>query len=89
MGLPIGSGSSGDCGCLPRYGIAFLKCTVSDRTIVGNKKSEAEAAERIVTRALEIAAEESGMNIYQLKSLPQGSKRRHCHDDTTAVIMYL
>lgn len=46
------------------------------------------AAGRIVQRALEIAAEESGMSPAQLRALPVGGARRSRHDDTTAVVMY-
>jgi len=51
-------------------------------------KFELLAAERLVNRALEIAAEESGMTLAQLKTLPVGRSRRSRHDDTTAVVMY-
>jgi pyruvate dehydrogenase phosphatase len=53
-----------------------------------NKDSEAVVAERLVTRALEIAAAESGLSLTELKRLPQGKHRRSRHDDTTAVVIY-
>jgi hypothetical protein len=43
---------------------------------------------RLVQRALEIAAAESGLTMAQLKSLPIGRARRSRHDDTTAVVMF-
>jgi hypothetical protein len=51
-------------------------------------KWELLAAERLINRALEIAAEESGMTLVQLKTLSQGRARRGNHDDTTAVVMF-
>eukprot|EP01031_Cornospumella_fuschlensis_P027005 gene27005-32627_t len=47
-----------------------------------------QAAQKLVERALEIAAAESGMTIHDLLKLPQGRHRRGRHDDTTAVVMY-
>ncbi|RYH29000.1 hypothetical protein EON65_10055 [archaeon] len=47
-----------------------------------------QAAQRLVERALEIAAAESGMSVQDLLRLPQGRHRRGRHDDTTAVVMY-
>jgi hypothetical protein len=43
---------------------------------------------RLVQRALEIAAAESGLTMAQLKALPIGRARRSRHDDTTAVVMF-
>jgi hypothetical protein len=45
-------------------------------------------AYRLVQRALEIAAAESGLTMAQLKALPIGRARRSRHDDTTAVVMF-
>jgi hypothetical protein len=45
-------------------------------------------AHRLVQRALEIAAAESGLTMAQLKALPIGRARRSRHDDTTAVVMF-
>eukprot|EP01038_Epipyxis_sp_PR26KG_P016323 gene16323-22233_t len=50
--------------------------------------SKDEIADRLITRALEIAAEESGMTFEELKALPIGRQRRSRHDDTTAVVMF-
>lgn len=55
---------------------------------IDKAKFELLAAERLVNRALEIAAAESGMTLAQLKTLPIGRKRRSTHDDTTVVVMY-
>ena len=46
------------------------------------------AAERLVQRALEIAAAESGLTLQQLRALSIGRARRSRHDDTTAVVMF-
>lgn len=51
-------------------------------------KWELLAADKLVQRALEIAAQEDGLTLAQLKSLPVGRQRRSRHDDTTAVVMY-
>jgi len=47
-----------------------------------------QAGDRLVQRALEVAAGECGMTIEQLRALPAGSSRRNRHDDTTAVVLY-
>jgi len=47
------------------------------------------AANIVVEITLRKAAAEAGMSIAELKALPIGSPRRHNHDDTTAVVMYL
>ena len=52
------------------------------------EKWELLAAEKLVSRALEIAADESGISYAQLKALPQGRARRSRHDDTTAIVMF-
>jgi hypothetical protein len=43
----------------------------------------------LVEVTLRKAAAEAGMSIGELKALPIGTPRRHNHDDTTAVVMYL
>ncbi len=53
-----------------------------------DNQKEDEVATRLVERALEIAAEESGMSLAELKKLNPGRNRRSRHDDTTAVVMY-
>ena len=53
-----------------------------------NNENETMVAQRLVERALEIAAEESGMSLSQLFQLSPGKSRRGRHDDTTAVVMY-
>lgn len=53
-----------------------------------NNDNESIVAQRLVERALEIAAEESGMTLSELLSLKPGRSRRGRHDDTTAVVMY-
>jgi hypothetical protein len=53
-----------------------------------NHQKEEEVAAKLVERALEIAAEESGMSLSELKKLNPGRQRRSRHDDTTAVVMY-
>ena len=58
------------------------------REYTDKAKWELLAAEKLVNRALEIAAEESGMTLAQMKELPIGRSRRGRHDDTTAVVMY-
>lgn len=71
-------------------------CGVYKYFILGTAGENAErrealqkaAAARIVQRALEIAAAESGMTPAQLRALPVGNARRYRHDDTTAVVMY-
>ena len=47
-----------------------------------------ESAKAIVDRVMELAAEESGMTVEELKNLPAGRARRSRHDDTTVVVMY-
>ncbi len=53
-----------------------------------NNIAETEVAKKLVERALEIAASESGMSLQDLRQLPPGRSRRSRHDDTTAVVMY-
>lgn len=55
---------------------------------VDSSRWELLAADRLVQRALEIAAQEDGLSLAQLKALPVGRQRRSRHDDTTAVVMY-
>ena len=57
--------------------------------IVSKSTNPDTAAANIVESALQVAANERGMTIEQLKALPEGSARRGRHDDTTAVVMYL
>lgn len=52
------------------------------------QKDSNKAAYLLVERALQIAAEESGISFKDLKLLPAGSARRRKHDDTTAVVMF-
>lgn len=59
---------------------------VSQCCASGQKDS---AAKVLVERALEHAAQEAGMTIEALRSLPPGSRRRSRHDDTTAVVVFL
>jgi pyruvate dehydrogenase phosphatase len=46
------------------------------------------AADALVREALLRAAKESNKTLDELKAIPQGSKRRSVHDDTTAVVIY-
>ena len=75
-----GNGSSGGGGADGSAGAFGVE---KDRA-----KWELLAADRLVQRALEIAAAESGITIEQLKALPIGRARRSRHDDTTAVVMF-
>jgi pyruvate dehydrogenase phosphatase len=47
------------------------------------------ASEALVQAALQVAANECGMSLANLKALPPGNSRRNRHDDTTAVVLYL
>lgn len=51
--------------------------------------TEEDAAKALVERALQNAAADSKMSYQELLQLPQGSRRRGRHDDTTAIVMYL
>lgn len=70
-------------GVMTEAGSVETGLTTTDTT-----KWELLAAEKLVQRALEIAAQEDGLTLAQLKSLPVGRQRRSRHDDTTAVVMY-
>jgi len=52
------------------------------------KGDEQGAAAALVEQALRVAASECEMTLSELKALPQGSKRRNRHDDTTAVVVF-
>ena len=60
----------------------------STEVSAGVARWELLAAERLVQRALEIAAAESGLTLQQLRALSIGRARRSRHDDTTAVVMF-
>ena len=53
------------------------------------EEGQQKAAGALVQRALQIAADECGMTLAQLKDVPIGSSRRRLHDDTTVVVFYL
>ena len=55
----------------------------------GRSADGEEVARRLVQRALEIAAEESGLTLAELLALKPGRARRTRHDDTTAVVLFL
>jgi pyruvate dehydrogenase phosphatase len=55
---------------------------------IGDEDAENRAGRLLVERALANAAKESGLTTSQLLALPQGSKRRSIHDDTTAVVVF-
>jgi pyruvate dehydrogenase phosphatase len=61
---------------------------VSRCTGAGQERDPHAAAAMLVEAALQKAAEESGMNVDDLKNLAPGSRRRNKHDDTTVVVMY-
>jgi hypothetical protein len=68
---------------------------VSDQIAVGivhqgmqKNESETVIAQKLVEKALEIAANESGISYGELKQLLPGRNRRSKHDDTTAVVMF-
>lgn len=47
------------------------------------------AAEAVVKKTLDRAASECRMTVQELTNIPQGSRRRNMHDDTTVVILFL
>lgn len=61
---------------------------VSAKAAVAADLSSEEAAQRLVDRALAIAAEQSGMTAAELRELRPGRARRSRHDDTTAVVVF-
>lgn len=56
--------------------------------VVQQHRDATSAANAIVERALEKAAIEARMTVYDLKRLPHNMKRSY-HDDTTALVVYL
>ena len=62
--------------------------TTTTTTTEAPIKWELLAAEKLVQRALEIAAQKDELSLAQLKALPVGKQRRSRHDDTTTVVMY-
>ena len=56
--------------------------------VVQKHRDATSAGEAIVQRALEKAASEARMTVYDLKRLPHNMKRSY-HDDTTALVVYL
>ena len=55
---------------------------------LGPIKGKAKAAEILANKALDVAAQECGMTLEELKRLPPGRQRRGRHDDTTVVVMF-
>ena len=50
---------------------------------------ERAAAEALMVAALQHAAQDAGMSLQQLVSLPAGRQRRRKHDDITVVVVVL
>ena len=53
-----------------------------------NNGSHQEVASALVHAALLRAAEANQMSVEELKNLREGSARRKCYDDTTAVVLF-